>query len=531
MSDTDSDANSTSTDTPAPPTAGRSAASIWNRYLSILPLLVIFYPFGLFLLIRKPRTGPIKKLLIAVAMLPLFSFFCLIMLRPFWAFDGGMERFWLDFSKGGRHSSVVASHRETQQSASRRAETTVSEFKDLWYPAFRGPQRDGIVPGDFIALDWEKHPPREIWRQPVGEGWSAFSIGYGRAYTLEQRFGHEAITCYDIATGVEQWAHEYNARFTEELGGDGPRSTPTLHDGRVYALGAEGHLTCVDAETGKRFWQHQINDDFDADNLQWAMSASPCIHKDNVIITNSGVGGGSLIAYRCTDGKLAWTADVGQQSYTSPMIANVAGREQLLNLAGANLNSLNPDTGELLWSYPFRTQLQITASQPIVIDDNRIFLSAGYGLGCAMVRIDQQPDGYKTETLWSNIRMKNKFSSSVYHDGYLYGLDERILTCVDATTGDRAWKGGRYNYGSLLRVQDHLLVLGEAGELALVKATPDAHEEVARIQVFSDKTWNNPSLVGGLLFARNHREMVCYDLRPRTGIATKPDDTRGRIGQ
>lgn len=485
---------------------------ITQRLILILPALILLYPVGLILLVRRRKSSMTRKTIVALATLPLFALTLLLALRPYWAFDGGMV-FFLDFAEGGKQSSVVAQHRAKHRGEEPAAST--DEFDNLWYPAFRGPNRDGVIPGDFIALDWKAHPPRERWRQPVGEGWSGFSIGYGNAYTLEQRFGNEAITCYDLATGLEQWACEYPARFTEDLGGDGPRSTPTLHEGRVYALGAEGHLTCVDANTGRRIWQHQINKEFDADNLQWAMSGSPFIYRDTVIVTNSGKGGGSVIAYTLADGKLAWTSDVGQQSYSSPIVANVAGREQLLNLAGFNFNGLDPNTGALLWSYHFGTSIGITASQPIVIGEDHIFISAGYGLGCAMLDIKQRDGKLSADALWSNVRMKNKFTSSVYYEGHLYGLDERVLACLDAKTGERNWKGGRYNYGSVLLVQGHLLVMGEDGELALVEATPEAFKEVSRIQLFHDKTWNNPALVGGLLFARNHREMVCFDLRPR----------------
>lgn len=501
---------------PGPPTKPHRPWS--QRFVLIGPALILLYPVGVLLLIGRRGSSALVKTSVAIATLPLFALVTLVLLRPYWAFDGGMEQFWFDFSKGGRHSSIVAAHRETQRS--QKQSVVAGEFDTLWFPAFRGPHRDGVVPGDSIALDWKAHPPREMWRQPVGDGWSSFAIGYGNAYTLEQRFGNEAITCYDIKTGVEKWACEYPARFTEELGGDGPRSTPTLHEDRVYALGAEGHLTCADAHSGKRIWQHQINEEFGADNLHWAMSASPYIHGNTVIVTNSGKGGGSVIAYALSDGKLAWTSDLGQQSYSSPVVADLAGRKQLLNLAGFFFKGLDPTNGKELWSYPFGTELGITGSQPIVIDENRVFISAGYGLGCAMLRIEQQDGGFAVDALWSNIRMKNKFSSSVYHDGHLYGLDERVLTCLNAETGERKWKGGRYNYGSLLLARGHLLVLGEEGELALVKASPDEHNEIARIQLFNDKTWNNPALVGGLLFARNHREMVCYDLRP-----VSPTDT------
>ncbi|HPF38032.1 MAG TPA: PQQ-like beta-propeller repeat protein [Phycisphaerae bacterium] len=510
MSDISQKADATS----APPeqTASPTSRTLSQKWRLILPALFVVYPVGLYLLIRRPGDSRYRKTVVALLSAPVFALVVLVALRPYWAFDGGMS-FSLDFGEGGAQSYVVARHREQDRGRTRAAHNP--EFDGLWYPAYRGPDRDGVIPGNFIALDWDKDPPRERWRQPVGEGWSAFAIGYGAAYTLEQYFDNEVITCYDIATGDILWGLEYPAHFTEDLGGDGPRSTPTLHNGRVYALGAEGHLTCADAKTGEQKWRHQINRDFGADNLMWAMSASPYIFGETVIVTNSGVGGGSVVAYRLDDGRLAWSSDVGQQSYSSPVVASVAGRELLLNLAAFNLNALNPRDGKLLWSFPFGTDIGITGSQPVVIGDDQIFISAGYGLGSKLLEVERDAEGQQTpRERWSSVRMKNKFTCSVYQDGYLYGLDERVLACLDAKTGERKWKGGRYNYGSLLLVQGHLLVMGEEGELALVEATPEAFREVGRIQILHDKTWNNPALVDGLLFARNHREMVCYDLRP-----------------
>lgn len=482
-----------------------------HRWFVLLPSLALLYPLGLFLLFHRPGMSRARRWGVALLTLPLFLLFTAYLLRPYVAFDGGMQRVWLDFRKAGRQAQVVARHRS--QSPTPSVNPDASAFASLWYPAFRGEHRDGHVTGGApIALDWAANPPRERWRIPVGDGWSSMSIGYGRLYTLEQRGGEEAVTCYDAETGTELWVHAYPARFVEELGGDGPRSTPTLHDGRVFAVGAEGHFTCLDARTGRRIWQRHINRDFGAKNLYWAMSGSPFVYGETVIVTNSGVGGGSIIAYTM-DGDVAWTSDVGQQTYSSPVVETVAGVPHLLNLAAEALNGVDPVDGTKLWSVPFGTELGITASQPLVIDGSRIFVSAGYGAGCKMVRIDRSAAGFVPAELWSSVRMKNKFSSSVYHEGHLYGLDERVLACVDATTGALRWKGGRYNYGSLLLVQGHLLVLSEEGDLVLVRATPDSHDEVGRVQILHDKTWNNHVLVGGILFARNHREMVCHDLR------------------
>ena len=365
-----------------------------------------------------------------------------------------------------------------------------------------------------ISLDWHSAPPKELWRQPVGEGYASFVLGNGRAYTIEQRRDREAITCYDPLTGRELWAYDYVASFEETLGGNGPRATPTLRGDRLYVLGAAGDLHCLDAIAGSRTWHRNILTDFDAENLSWGLSASPLVLEDKVVVTNSGKGGGSIMALLPATGELIWKTDAGTQAYSSPMLVNLAGRRQILNLAADRLNGLDPATGDILWSYPWKTEYGINCSQPILAGDDRIFISSGYGQGCALLRIESKDGSFHPRQLWSNSRMKNKFTSSVIHDSHIYGLNERVLVCLDLETGERRWRGSRYDYGSVLLVGDHILILGERGQLALVKADPQSFVERGRIQVFEGRTWNNMALSGGLLFVRNHKEMVCYDLRP-----------------
>jgi outer membrane protein assembly factor BamB len=375
----------------------------------------------------------------------------------------------------------------------------------------------------MIETDWKANPPKELWRQPAGEGYSSFSVGGGRAYTIEQRYENEVVACYDIATGREVWTHSYPAYFRESLGGDGPRSTPTLDGVFVYALGAEGDLRCLAAADGTLVWKREILKEFGAQNLQWAMSASPLIEGDKVIVTNSGTPGPSILAFDKRTGANVWQNDVGQQAYSSPVPAVLAGRRQILNLAGRHLNGIDIENGRLLWQFPFATSILISVANPLVLSGDRVFVSAGYGTGCAMVQVSETDGTWSAKELWSNVRMKNKFSSSVVVDGFIYGLDEDILACLDADTGDRKWKGGRYGYGSVLAVGRHLLVLAEDGTLALVKATPERHEELASVRIIEDdKVWNNHVLVGGILLARNHREMVCYDLRPAARRMARP---------
>jgi outer membrane protein assembly factor BamB len=175
---------------------------------------------------------------------------------------------------------------------------------------------------------------------------------------------------------------------------------------------------------------------------------------------------------------------------------------------------LSPAGGKLLWEYPWKTQFDINAAQPLVIGDDRVFLSSGYGSGAAVIELSQDAGRFDVREVWRNIRMKNQFTSSVLHEGFIYGLDESILACVDAATGELKWKGGRYGYGQVLLASGHLIVVTEQGELALVQAAPERHQEIVRFPALEGKTWNHPAMAGGVLLVRNGTEMAAYDLRP-----------------
>jgi outer membrane protein assembly factor BamB len=282
----------------------------------------------------------------------------------------------------------------------------------------------------------------------------------------------------------------------------------------VYALGALGELRCLDAQTGRVIWRRNILSDNGASNLDWGMSAAPLIVDDTVVVLPGGRDGKSVVAYKKLTGEIAWQSLDDRQAYTSPMLVTLAGVRQLLVLTATRVVGLGPNDGRLLWEFPWPTEMGINAAQPLLVGDDRVFVSAGYGQGAAVFQVARAGDTLSTRPIWRNTRMKNKFTSSVLRDGYIYGLDEAILACVDATTGELEWKGGRYGYGQLVLAGDHLVVLTEDGQVVLVRAVPDGHHEVARFPAIEGKTWNHPIIAGGRLLVRNLREMAAFDIRP-----------------
>ena len=377
---------------------------------------------------------------------------------------------------------------------------------------FRGAARDGVYRQRPVAATWPAGGPRLLWRQPIGEGHASFVIARGVAYTIEQRRTREVVAAYDLATGRERWTHGWDALFSEAMGGDGPRATPTYADGVLYALGAAGELRALRADTGALVWRANILQDAGAENLQWGMSGAPLI-VDGKVIVQPGGRGASMVAYGVSTGRVVWKSLDDQQAYVSPMLVTLAGRRQIVTVTGDRAIGVSVDDGTLLWSYPWVTDNRINIAQPVVIGPSRLFLSSGYGKGAAAIELTPSGDRFRATTIWEHTRMKNKLSSSVLLDGYLYGLDEGILACVDAASGQLAWKGGRYGHGQLILAGDRLLITTETGELALVHATPARFEELARVAGIEGRTWNVPAIEDGILLVRNASEMAAFDVR------------------
>jgi len=388
-------------------------------------------------------------------------------------------------------------------------------------PQFFGPNRDGIIRGPKLDRDWNSKPPKELWRQPIGLGWSAFAVVGGRAYTQEQRKDDELITCYELLSGRLLWAHTNKVRFSQWQGGDGPRATPTIIENRLFAIGGTGVLDCIDATTGTLLWSHDVLQENKVPNLIWGISCSPLVFENKVIVTGGFTNGPTVLAFDREKGTPLWRAGTDKASYSSPIVAQFVDRRVILSVNAASLTAHDPQTGAIVLDYPWGTDKWPKAAQPIVIDGKldgeKIFLSAGYGVGCVLLRINSTADGkFSATELWKNKMMKTQFNSPVVRDGYIYGLDDGLLACVDLNTGHRVWKDGRYGSGQSLLVDDLILIQSEPGPVVLAKASPDGFAELGRIPALSAKTWNYPTLAGKYLLLRNDQEVVCYEVPVQT---------------
>jgi outer membrane protein assembly factor BamB len=382
------------------------------------------------------------------------------------------------------------------------------------YPGFLGPRRDATLTGVDLATDWEAQPPVEVWRRSIGAGWSAFAVAGDYAVTQEQRGPEEQVAAYDVDTGEPLWTHADPVRYEDAQAGIGPRATPTIHEGRVYSLGATGILSALDLRTGERLWSRDTAADAGAERPSWGVAASPLILDDLVIVPPGGPDGRSLVAYDRASGEIAWSGGSDPPAYASPVAVELAGRRQILVFNGAGLASHDARDGRVLWSEPWPRGTE-NVSQPVPLPGDRVFLSSGYDIGGRLWAIAAHGGGLRATTVWESRGLKAKFTNVVARDGYLYGLDDGILVCLDATEGKRRWKRGRYGHGQVLLVDDLLLVQAESGEVALVAADAQAYRELGRFPALGGKTWNHAALAGRRLFVRNDREAARYDLPVR----------------
>ena len=394
----------------------------------------------------------------------------------------------------------------------------ISEQPGDW-PGFRGPRRDNRLAGVRIKTDWQQSPPKELWRHAVGPGWSSFAVVGDRIYTQEQRGDDENVVCYDAASGAEVWIHRDATRFSEVAAGPGPRATPTFHTGRVYALGANGHLNCLDAASGKHLWLRDVVADCKATVPQWGFASSPLVAHGVVAVFAGAPNGKTIAAYDEQTGEPAWTASVGPTSekaslsYCSPHLATLEGTEQILFTTDAGLSGFDPPSGKEFWHYSWPVPGVARIVQPAIVG-NDVLLGTGMGNGTRRIHVAHNGETWLAEEQWTSRQIRPYFNDLVVLNDHLYGFDAGKFVCVDLKEGKEAWHVRGYGSGQVLLLADQelLVVLSEEGDVALVSARPDKHEELCRFKALEGKTWNHPVIAHGKLFVRNGEEMACFRL-------------------
>jgi len=400
------------------------------------------------------------------------------------------------------------------------------------WPQFRGPNHDGAS-SEKILTAWPASGLREIWKQPMTDGFSGITLDGGRAFTLEARdvngANQEVCVALDANTGRELWAAplgvaEYDgggdAGTSDNGGGDGPRSTPTCDGGKVYTYSSRMVLKCMDAASGKQIWASDIKGEHAGHNIHWESAASPLVEGDLVFVAGGGPGE-ALLAFDKSDGHVVWKGQDDKMTQSTPVAATILGVRQVIFFTQQGLVSVAPTTGAVVWRFPFRYSTS-TAISPVVCGDI-VYCSAAYGVGTAACKISKTADGFAAEQIWyqkANV-LANHWSTPVYSQGYVYGISGQAkfgkapLVCVEAATGKVVWTHAGFGPGGCTLVDGCVLVLSDAGDLVLVKATPADYQEVARSHVLAGKCWNAASVSNGRIYARSTKEGASLDVSLR----------------
>jgi outer membrane protein assembly factor BamB len=381
------------------------------------------------------------------------------------------------------------------------------------WPGFRGPDRASCSRGPQISTNWAALPPRQLWKIAVGPAWSSFAVAGNLLFTQEQRGPMETVVCYDADTGREVWNRQIQARLDDPLGGPGPRATPTLASGGLFITGATGSFLRLDPVTGEVAWKQDLRTVAGRKAPMWGFAASPLVTGSVVIVYAGGPNGKGVLAFDSATGALHWSAAAGNDSYSSPQLNTIAGEDMVLMLSDEGLVFLDPASGKERLNYEWKFK-PYRALQPRLVGGDMILLPTGMNAGTRAIRVTKPNGLLAAEVLWTSRNLKPDFTDIVTHQGYAYGIDAGIFTCVDLKTGQRKWKGGRYGQAQALLLENSglILVAAEPGQVVLLAADPNEHVEVASFQALVGKTWNHPVVVGDRLYIRNAQEAAAYQL-------------------
>jgi outer membrane protein assembly factor BamB len=398
------------------------------------------------------------------------------------------------------------------------------------WPGYRGPLGTGHSP-EKIRRSWPAEGPKVLWRVPSRGGFSSFAVADGHAACLELRdingVDQEALVVRDAGTGKELWARGLgtikindggDAGTDNNKGGDGPRSSPALAGGRVYAMSAKLVLVCFEAGSGKEVWRHDLMKEFGGRNISWQSAQSPVVDGDLVMVAGGGAGQ-SLLAFDVATGAVRWKGFDETMTHSTPVVTEIHGQRQAVFFLKSGLLAVDVKTGAELWRYAFPFAVS-TAITPVVSGDV-VYCSAGYGVGAGAARITREGGVWKASEIYrksGNKPLANHWSTPVVFDGHLFGMFQfkeygtGPVKCVDVKTGEVKWEKNGFGPGHVIGVDRHVLALSDAGELVLIEATTGGYAEVARADVLPGKCWTTPVVAGGRVFARSASEAVCLDV-------------------
>ncbi|MBL9167586.1 MAG: PQQ-binding-like beta-propeller repeat protein [Verrucomicrobiales bacterium] len=406
-------------------------------------------------------------------------------------------------------------------------QSAVAEPSD--WPQYRGRHLDGSTT-EKISKSWPSSGLRAVWKTPLNSGFSSFTTGGGKAYTLVTKsvegVNRETLVALDADSGKEAWSYPLevskydgggDSGTSDNKGGDGPRSTPSYVDGKVYAISLKLKLVCLDASSGKLVWARSLTEQHGGSNIRWQNAASPVVDGDLVFLAGGGAGQALLGLNRLT-GDVVWKGQDDLMTHATPVVTEIAGDRQVIFFTQSGLVSVVPSTGKVLWRHKFPFSVS-TAASPVVSGDI-VYCSAGYGVGSSAVRVKKAGDTWSATELWrlTGNKICNHWSTPVLYGKHLYGMfsfkeyGSGPMKCVEIETGKEVWAQAGFGPGNLILVDGALLALSDAGDLVLVKPDPSGYSELARTKAVEGKCWSTPVVSHGKILVRSTKEGAAFSV-------------------
>ncbi len=416
---------------------------------------------------------------------------------------------WFSAGVGGASSSAEAAHSSAPPNV-------VPSGPSDW-PQWRGPERNGLSKDTGLLKQWPPSGPQQTWSiSNLGEGYGSIAIKGDRIYAQGTTGSASAVFCLNRADGKTVWSAALGPKLNEGRG-NGPRSTPTVDDDRVYALTENGDLACLRARDGSPIWRKNILREFGGDNPHWLISESPLVDGNRLIVTPGG-GGAGLVALDKMTGKEIWRVkELSEEAgYSSPIVADVGGVRTIMNFTSRAAVGVRASDGKLMWRHSSPANGTANCSTP-VFADNKVFFTSAYGTGGAMLGLSAQGGEVKAQELYFTKDMMNHHGGVVLVNGYLYGFSNATLTCIEFATGKRMWVNRSVGKGSLTYADGMLYLFSENNVVGLAEATPKDYVEKSRFSV-PDRgwpSWAHPVVIGGKLYIRNQDMLTSYDVKAR----------------
>ncbi len=413
--------------------------------------------------------------------------------------------------------------RQSREEPNSRDSTTTEQGR---WTSFLGNQRNGISDETGLNVNWNKHKPSVLWREPLGGGYSSIVIADGKLWTMATHLNHDYIICLDALSGKKLWSTRGAPTYLDnQRQARGPRSTPTWHAGKLYCLLPAGDLLCLTADTGRILWKVNIFDISGAPRQEqktiyyWGMSASPLIEGDLVILQPGGSANNSVIAVHKDTGKLVWSAGTDPPGYASPIVIEAENQRQIIVPTGQSILSLNPKEGSLLWRVVWGNKYNCNCATPVWNEDS-LFISSAYGTGSMRFALTLQNEELRPISRWKNLSMQNQFATSIIKDGYIFGPHGDLATvtyrCLDMQRGEVQWKSRRVGKCTQIAAQGHLICLTEQGTLVLIEANPTEYREKGELTgLLEFKAWAHPALANHRLYLRDEKRILCLDLKEK----------------